>query len=227
MPVATVKTKLADTGSRQYSGNIESISPPRTGGQSCCRRWGARAAGGGREPRGEYTMLTTDRRRLSLLNRRAFLRSLGVGGVGLLAACQSTAAPRPATAPPPAAGAAPGTASAAGAPSDWEARWNALVAAAKQEGQLVIHGPPTPDTRQMVPEAFTRRVGIPVEYNGLRTSELAAKMVTEKQVGLVTIDAMLTGLTSYADILYPAGMLADLRSQLILPEVTDPSVWIL
>jgi iron(III) transport system substrate-binding protein len=162
-----------------------------------------------------------------VLDRRAFLRALAAGGAGLLAACQAPSAPSaapPASAPTSAAPAAP---AAGGAPNDWQARWDALLAAAKQEGQLVIHGPPTPETRQQVPEAFTRRFGIPVEYNALRTSEIAAKMVTEKQAGLITIDAMLTGLSSYADILYPNGLLADLRAALILPEVTDPSVWTL
>lgn len=159
--------------------------------------------------------------RAVLLNRRAFLGALAASSAGLLAGCQAPAG-RPASAPAPAAPAA----NAGGAP-DWQARWDALVAAAKQEGQLVVHGPPTPETRQQVPEAFTRRFGIPVEYNALRTSEIAAKMVTEKQAGLITIDAMLTGLSSYADILYPNGLLADLRSQLILPEVADPAVWTL
>ncbi len=157
------------------------------------------------------------------LDRRAFLRALAVGGAGLLAACQAPAA-RPASAPAPAT---PGVSGAGGAPGDWQARWDALLAAARQEGQLVIHGPPTPETRQQVPEAFTRRFGIPVEYNALRTSEIATKMVTEKQAGFTTIDAMLTGLSSYADVLYPNGLLADLRAALILPEVTDPAVWTL
>jgi iron(III) transport system substrate-binding protein len=172
----------------------------------------------------------------SYLGRRAFLRALAASGAGLLAACQAPTAARPTGGPPPpaagASGGAPASApapqaSSTGAPADWEAQWNALVAAAKQEGQLVLHGPPTPYTRQQVPEAFTRRFGIPVEYNALRSNEIATKMVTEKQAGFTTIDTMLTGLTSYADILYPAGMLADLRAQLILPEVTDPTVWLL
>jgi iron(III) transport system substrate-binding protein len=160
-----------------------------------------------------------------LLPRRGFLHALVAGGAGLLAACQAPAAPRPAPAPSPAAAVAPPA--TPGGASDWEPRWQALIAAAQQEGQLVIHGPPTPETRQQVPEAFSRRFGIPVEYVALRTSEIATKMVTEKQAGLVTIDAMLTGLSSYADILYPNGLLADLRAQLILPEVVDPAVWTL
>jgi iron(III) transport system substrate-binding protein len=170
-------------------------------------------------------MATARPRRSPLLNRRAFLGTLAASGAGLLAACQTPTASRPASgsAPAPATGSAP--AAATGGAADWQARWDALVAAAKTEGQLVIHGPPTPETRQKVPEAFTRRFGIPVEYNALRTSEIATKMVTEKAAGITTIDAMLTGLSSYADVLHPAGILANLRAELFLPEVTDPAVW--
>ncbi len=180
--------------------------------------WASRPRPHGREE----TVATSDsrRRHLPALDRRAFLRTLAVGGAGLLAGCQGAPTPRPAGAPTVGPGGAPSTASA---PADWDA----LVAAAKQEGQLVLHGPPNPDTRQMVPEAFTRRFGIPVEYNAVRTNELAAKMVAEKQAGLVTVDVMMIGLGTFADVLYPNGMLADVRSALILPEVTDPTVWLM
>lgn len=51
----------------------------------------------------------------------------------------------------------------------------------------MLHGPPTPDTRQMVPEAFTRRFGIPVEYNALRSAGLILPEVTDPAVW--TLDA--------------------------------------
>jgi len=41
----------------------------------------------------------------------------------------------------------------------------------------------------------------------------------------VTIDAIVTGINSWGEVLYPAGLVADLKSQLILPEVTDQSLW--
>ena len=156
------------------------------------------------------------------MNRRAFLQraALGAGGV-LLAACQSQA---PAAAPPPSS-AAPSAGAGAGPPG-WQQSWDALVAGAQREGALILHGPPSADVRQQVPAAFTQRFGIPVEYIGLRSSELAPRMVAEKQAGLVTIAAMITGFNSWADVLYPAGLVADLKSQLILPEVTDESLWI-
>jgi iron(III) transport system substrate-binding protein len=52
-------------------------------------------------------------------------------------------------------------------------------------------------------------------------------MVSEKQAGLVTMDALVSGFGTFADVLYPAGLLADVKPHLVLPEVTDPSVWTL
>jgi hypothetical protein len=150
------------------------------------------------------------------LNRRAFLQRAAVGAGGLLlAGCQPQTPPAAARPPqPPGAGGsqpAPAAGAGAGQPG-WQEAWDALVAAAKQEGALVLHGPPSAETRQQVPAAFTQRFGIPVEYIALRSSELAPRMVAEKQAGLVTIDAMITGFNSWADVLYPAGLVADLKS---------------
>jgi ABC-type Fe3+ transport system substrate-binding protein len=37
---------------------------------------------------------------------------------------------------------------------------------------------------------------------------------------------MLTGLNSYIDAIYPAGLVADFKSRLLLPESTDESLWV-
>src|SRR5204862_1226700 len=66
----------------------------------------------------------------------------------------------------------------------------------------------------------------PVEYVNVRTSELVPKMAAEKQAGLITIDAMLAGLRSYLSVLSPAGLVADFKSLLILPEAADESLWV-
>src|SRR5437764_9043869 len=97
------------------------------------------------------------------MNRRAFLQRAATGAGGLLlAACQSQT---PAAAPA-ASSAAPSAGAGAGQPG-WQQAWDALVAGAKQEGVLILHGPPSAEARQQVPAAFTQRFGIPVEYIGL------------------------------------------------------------
>src|SRR5437773_1169393 len=47
-----------------------------------------------------------------------------------------------------------------------------------------------------------------------------------ERAGVGSVDAMISGIGAFADVLYPAGLLADQRSHLILPEVTDPSFWL-
>src|SRR5438045_8813152 len=64
---------------------------------------------------------------------------------------------------------------------DWEKQWNAWVAAAKQEGKVVILAPPDPQVRQALPDAFKARYGITVEELGGRTSESGTKVRAERQ----------------------------------------------
>src|SRR5437660_736096 len=105
------------------------------------------------------------------LARRAFLRAAALSaGATALVACQ------------PAAPAAPAVPAATGQ-VDWQAAWDALVAAAQREGRLVLHGPPAPETRQQLPAAFQQRFGITVGYVNLRTSELVPKMAGGEQAG--------------------------------------------
>jgi len=154
------------------------------------------------------------------VSRRTFLRTIALGaGATALTACQPqtpTAAPQ--AVPPPAAPPA--------AQPGWQQAWDALVEAARREGQLVLHAPPTAETRQRLPAAFKDRFGITVEYVAVRSSELAPKIVAEKQAGLVSIDVAITGMSSWVDVLYPAGLVADMKPLLILPEVIDASLWV-
>ena len=108
---------------------------------------------------------------------------------------------------------------------DWEKQWSEILAVAKKEGKVVVHGPVVPAARQTIPAKFQARFGIPVEYVSGRSSELAAKLRVERRSGLSTIDVYLSGFGTAATILYPEKMLEPLRPGLILPEVVDPSKW--
>lgn len=103
--------------------------------------------------------------------------------------------------------------------------WDELVAAAKREGRVVVLGPPYSDVREQIPAAFEKRFGIVVEYLGGRTSQAAARLRAERQAGLYTVDVTIGGVQSMATIFYREKMLAPLRPELILPEVTDGSKW--
>jgi len=103
--------------------------------------------------------------------------------------------------------------------------WNAMLAAAKKEGKLVITGSRDPVTRRELPKRFSGKFGIPVEYIGARSSETAAKLRLERRAGLYSMDVFLSGIGTASTILYPEKMLDPLRPHLILPEVVDPSKW--
>lgn len=107
----------------------------------------------------------------------------------------------------------------------WEKHWNELVAAAKKEGKLVLAAAPDPLLRESLPQKFTARYGIQVEYLGGRSSEMSARLRAERQAEQYTLDVVTAGIQTMATILYREKMLDPLKPVLILPEVTDPTKW--
>jgi len=103
--------------------------------------------------------------------------------------------------------------------------WDKLVADAKKEGKVVIIAPSDPQVREAIPAAFKAKYGITVDYLGGRSSDMAARLRTERQSGIYTIDVALSGTLTMASIFYGEKMLDPLRPALIDPEVTDGSKW--
>jgi ABC-type Fe3+ transport system substrate-binding protein len=142
-----------------------------------------------------------------------------------ISACASAPAGR-STDRPAASAPTPGASGA-----EWEQEWTALIAAARQEGGLVVLGPPTPELRRRLPEAFQQRFGIPVEYTGQASGDFAARLASERTAGVYSADVVISGSNSMYEVLAgrgqiengAMGMLAPLRPALILPEVLDTS----
>jgi iron(III) transport system substrate-binding protein len=112
------------------------------------------------------------------------------------------------------------------APSaDGKRQWDQLVADAKKEGKLVIIAPPDPEVRESIPKAFKAKYGITVEYLGGRSSDTAARLRTERQAGVYTVDVALSGMLTMASIFYTEKMLEPVRSILLDPDVTDGKKW--
>ena len=108
---------------------------------------------------------------------------------------------------------------------NWKAKWDQLVADAKKEGKVVIIAPSDPQVREAIPKAFKERYGITVEYLGGRSSDMAARLRSERQAGVYTIDVALSGTLTMASIFYAEKMLDPIRPVLIDPSVTDESKW--
>src|SRR6266851_4415152 len=121
---------------------------------------------------------------------RQMLLGLVAGSAGLvLAACGGSAAPAGS-----AAGAASGAASPAAKPAPGSSAaqaaagsWDDLIAAAKKEGKVVISGPPDPETRAKLPPAFKDKFGIELEYLGGNSSQLAARIESERAANQYSI----------------------------------------
>jgi iron(III) transport system substrate-binding protein len=147
------------------------------------------------------------------MTRRDFL----LGLAGLTAAATATACAAPAPTPSPTAAPAPA------APSG--SAWDALVAAAKNEGKVVVSGPPDPGASTKIPEAFKQRFGVDVEYLAGNSSQLASRIQGERAAGQYTMDVSLSGADTVYGTYVQNGWLEPLKPNLVLPEVTDGSNW--
>jgi iron(III) transport system substrate-binding protein len=105
------------------------------------------------------------------------------------------------------------------------AEWDKLVAEAKKEGKVVIIAPPDPEVRQNIPKAFKEKYGITVEYLGGRSSDTAARLRSERQAGVYTVDVALSGMLTMASIFHAEKMLDPIRPVLLDPDVTDAKKW--
>src|SRR4051812_1859588 len=59
--------------------------------------------------------------------------------------------------------------------------WDETLKAARQEGKVVVAGPPDTQVRQTLPAAFEARYGIKMEYVTGRGSDQAAKLRRERE----------------------------------------------
>jgi len=151
------------------------------------------------------------------VSRRQVLRLAPAAGIGLLGV--ALAACTPSTPTPAAPTSAPAQTSVA------SAAWDQLVAAAQKEGKVVVSGPPVPEARTKLPDAFKQRFNIDMDYLAVNSSQLASRIETERAAGQYTMDVSMGGPdTVYATFLVNK-WLDPLKPALILPEVLDPKVW--
>src|SRR5262245_54797414 len=109
--------------------------------------------------------------------------------------------------------------------SDSQDRLASLMAAARQEGKVVVLGPPDAEVRRQLPAAFKARFGVTVEYLGGRSTEAGPKLRAERAAGVYTADVLFGGSDTMATVYYAEKMLAPLKPELFLPEVLDPTKW--
>jgi iron(III) transport system substrate-binding protein len=165
--------------------------------------------------------------------------ALGAALAVVVACAPSTApanrAPAPAAAPaapsasqaaPPAASApASATAPAASGQAAWQAEWERVVAAAKQEGRVVVTGPPGDTARQALTAFQQAYPDIQLDYTGARGADFISRTLSERRADRFLVDVLVSGTGGIIGDLLPAGAVDPLKPALIRPEVLDDSHW--
>jgi iron(III) transport system substrate-binding protein len=121
--------------------------------------------------------------------------------------------------------AAAGIALLAAAPAMAADDWAVVLAKAKQEGTVVVHGGPGKNYFAMFVTAFNKAYpDIKVQFSGAAGNIEVPKVLRERQAGIYGWDVWASGPSSMLSTLKPAGILQPLRP-ILRPEVMDDSKW--
>jgi iron(III) transport system substrate-binding protein len=152
------------------------------------------------------------------------VRALAAGALLLtlaLVACSGGASP-PSGAAAPAKPAPAAPATPAGASADWDA----LVAAARQEGRLTLSIPPGQLWRQAISTFEQDYPGISLELTGANSRDFWPRVFQERQGGVYNWDLRVGGPDPDSYEAYRQGVFDPIRPLLLLPEVVDDSKWL-
>jgi ABC-type Fe3+ transport system substrate-binding protein len=146
------------------------------------------------------------------------LGMLAIVALLLAAACQTPATPAPAAAP---------AASPPGPSATLPAGWDALVAAARQEGRVVVYGPPGQEYRAALVDGFQRAYpGMTVDAIFINPTERLSRLAAERAAGRYLADVWVGGTNPAVTEVKDGHYSAPLLPALLLPEVADPAGWL-
>ncbi len=115
------------------------------------------------------------------------------------------------------------------AEQSWQAEYDKVLAAARQEGKVVVSGPPGEIVRQLFASAWAKAYpDITLQYTGARGTQILSKVVRERESGLYNWDVVLASTDPTVFTLIPIHALAPLRDALIDPALTratKPGSW--
>ena len=152
---------------------------------------------------------------------RSFQFALILALLGLIG-CSSAKDPAQAAAPDQAIA---GTA-AANNILPWEADWNKMIAAAKQEGEVALSGPPGEGWRKALMSFEQDFPGIRVQYTGSNSRDFWPRLQRERELGQYLWDLRVGGPDPQVFEARDKGVLDPIRPLLLLPEVADESKWV-
>ncbi len=116
---------------------------------------------------------------------------------------------------------------AALAADDWQAGagddWKKVLAAARQEGKVVVMGPAP--ISKAISAGFEKDTGISVVFVGGNPNEQATRMEREAKSGNMTVDVAIGGGIELMTMYLP-GYLDPIAPRLLLPGVKNPANWV-
>src|SRR5581483_7510844 len=105
----------------------------------------------------------------------------------------ATPAASPSRAPAPAPPATQATVADAAKPA-WQQEWEQVLAAARQEGRVVVIGTPGDTIREAMVGGFRKAYpDVTLEWSGVRGNDALAKISAERSAGVTTVDVVLAG----------------------------------
>jgi iron(III) transport system substrate-binding protein len=104
--------------------------------------------------------------------------------------------------------------------------WPAVVAKAKQEGVVVVHGAPGKSYFQVFVTAFSKAYpDIKVQFSGASNRTDVPKLLRERKANIYAWDVWASGPSTALRTLKPEGVFQPLKP-ILRPEITDDSKWL-
>ncbi len=112
------------------------------------------------------------------------------------------------------------------APADWQKTWNDTLAAARQEGEVLIYLNAPSEARLALSEAFNKKFGLKMDTVMGAGAQITTKINSEYRAGIHQADAVMSGASGLWSDVKPQGYLTRIEDMMILPEVKDPKAWV-
>jgi ABC-type Fe3+ transport system substrate-binding protein len=113
-----------------------------------------------------------------------------------------------------------------GLAAEWQEKWDKVVAAAKQEGEVSCTCIPVPFVRRLIETAWAKAYPeIKLSYSPATLPDIEPQITQERRAGQYTRDIYIWGSSPEMFVWDDQGFLANLRPLIILPENADESKW--
>ena len=114
---------------------------------------------------------------------------------------------------------------AAAQAKNWQAEWEKVVKAARAEREVTVGCEPGTDNQDAVMEFSKAYPDIQLKLLPIGARDFATRTLAERRAERYLVDVFNGGTTSPTQVLVPARALDPIRPALLLPEVTDESLW--